>query len=93
MPLLSETGVVGVIKVDIVAPPQAGETFYETNDSAAAILPSYGTTGVLLVSDARERKEEPGRAVRTRGLKRSSGFGAIKSSELRLRARLTEDAL
>jgi hypothetical protein len=80
----------GGINADIIAPPQAGEIFSETNDNFVAILLTYGTTGVLLAGDAKESEEEPRRAVRTRGLKRSSGFGTTKSPELRLRAMLTE---
>jgi hypothetical protein len=37
MPLLSDTGVVGGINVDVITPPP-GELFFETNDNSVAIL-------------------------------------------------------
>jgi hypothetical protein len=51
---------------------------------------TYGTARVLLVGDAEKRKEEHRRAVRTRGLKRSSGFRSTIRPELMFRALLTE---
>ncbi len=57
MPLLSDTGMVGQISVDVIASPP-GELFSETNDNSVAILLSYGTARVLLAGDAEAREEE-----------------------------------
>ena len=76
------------MKIDVIAPPP-GELFSETNDNSVAILLTYGTARVLLAGDAEARKEEHRRAVRTRGLKRSSTFRNYTHSEPMFRALLT----
>jgi hypothetical protein len=55
-----------------------------------AILLTYGTARVLLAGDAAVREEEYRRAVRTRGLKQSSGFRSTNNPELHFRALLAE---
>jgi competence protein ComEC len=55
---------------DVIAPPPGG-LYSETNDNSVALLLTYGTTHIVLTGDAKARKEEHRRAVRTRGLKRS----------------------
>jgi hypothetical protein len=85
MPLLSDTGVVGGIDVDIIAPPP-GELFPETNDNSVTILLNYATARILLACDAKARKEEHSPAVRIRGPKRSSTFRNYTHSEPRFRA-------
>jgi hypothetical protein len=74
---------------DVIAPPP-GELFSETNDNPVAILLTYGQARILLAGDAEAREEEHRRAVRTRGLKRSSKLETTKRSELRFRASHTE---
>jgi hypothetical protein len=71
--------------MDVIAPPP-GELFSETNDNAVAILLTYGTARVLSASAAEAREEKHRRAVRTRGLKRSSPFRNYSHSEPRFRA-------
>ena len=61
----------------------------ETNDNSVAILLTYAIVRVFLAGDA-EAREEHRRAVRTRGLKRSSKVETTKQAKLRFRARLTE---
>jgi hypothetical protein len=75
---------------DVIAPPP-GELFSETDDNFVAILLSYGTVRIVLGGDA-EAREEHRRAVRTRGLKRSSTIESTKGPELQFHALLTEGA-
>ena len=55
-----------------------------------AIRLSYATARVLLAGHVEAKDEEHRRAVRTRGLKRSSTFRNYIHSEPRFRALLTE---
>ena len=47
VPLLSERGLAGGLRADVIAPPP-GELYSETNDNSVAILLTYGTARVLL---------------------------------------------
>ena len=92
VPLLFDTGVIGGINADVIAPPP-GERSPETNDNSVAILLSCGEARILLAADAEARKST-WLKVRTRDLKRSSTFRNYIHSEPRFRTLLTEgDAL
>jgi competence protein ComEC len=57
VPLLSERGLAGGLRADVIGPPP-GELYSETNDNLVAILLTYGMARVLLAGDAEGREEE-----------------------------------